>query len=93
MTKTLKSMLRPDYLQIIKAKQMELHWNNSALSRRTGLSKPHIGNVLKGHGSDDALAAICQVLNIDIRRELFKPLADESGGEDKGGSNDKAATG
>lgn len=92
MTKTLKSMLRPDYLQIIKARMMEMHWNNSALSRRTGFSKPHIGNVLKGAGSDDALAAICQVLNIEIRRDLFKPVADE-GGEDRGGSNNQAATG
>lgn len=69
-----------------------MYCNNSAISRRTGISKPHVGNVLKGAGSDDALAAICQVLNIDIRRDLFKPVIDE-GGEDRGGSNSKAATG
>ena len=78
MTKLLKSMLREDYLIVIKTKMLNDQWNNSALSRRTGYSQAHIGNLLNGRGSDDALAAVCNALGINIR-DLFKETA---GGED-----------
>lgn len=66
MTKLLRDMLRPDYLRIIKARMLQRHYNNTALARETGYSRAHIGNILKGQGSDDGLAAICRVLGIEI---------------------------
>jgi len=63
-------MLKEDYIELLKAKMMKHHWNNTTLSRRTGFSKAHIGNVLAGNGSDDALAAVCTALSIDVRTLL-----------------------
>jgi DNA-binding phage protein len=83
MTKLLKGLLRPDYLIIIKQTMMEKHHNNTSLARETGFSKTHIGNVMKGLGSDDAISAVCKVLNIPIR-SLFK--------EDPRGENQDMAT-
>lgn len=71
MTELLRSLLREDYLKIIKARMIENHWNNTSISRRTGFSKAHIGNVMRGRGSDDAIGAVCQALSINIR-DLFK---------------------
>ncbi len=74
MTKLLRDLLRSDYLAIVKAKMMEKHHNNTSVAKRTGYSGAQIGNLLKDRGSDDCLAAVCKVLGIDIRRELFKML-------------------
>lgn len=71
MTKLLRSLLRKDYLSFVKAKMLDYHWNNTTLSKKTGFSRAHIGNVLAGNGSDDALAAVCKVLDIDVR-SLFE---------------------
>ena len=75
MTSLLRSLLRDNYIAEIKAMMLSQHHNNTSLSRRTGYSKAHIGNVLKGDGSDDALAAVCTVLGLDIK-SLFKDSHD-----------------
>lgn len=67
MTKLLRSLLRDDYIMIVKTKMLEEHHNNSSLSRSTGFSAAHIGNLLNGNGSDDCLGAVCKVLNLDVR--------------------------
>jgi len=79
MTNLLKSLLRDDYLTQIKATMVEQHHNNTSLARETGFSKTHIGNVMKGQGSDDAIASVCKVIGISIR-DLFK---EEASGKDK----------
>lgn len=72
MTELLKTMLRDDYLAAIKTRMMEMRFNNAALARLCGYTPAHIGNVLKGHGSDDAIFAVCKALSIDITT-LYKP--------------------
>jgi len=72
MTKLLRELLREDYLGVLKARMMEQHHNQSSLARDTGFSPAHIGNVFRDKGSDDAIAAICRVLEMDIRKDLFK---------------------
>ena len=79
MTKLLKDLLKQDYLRTIKATMIEQHHNNTSLARETGFSKTHIGNVMKGMGSDDAIGAVCKVLGIPIR-SLFK---EEQSGKDQ----------
>jgi len=79
MTKLLRDLLREDYLRVIKATMVEQHRNNTNLARETGFSKTHIGNVMKGLGSDDAIGAVCRVLGINIR-DLFK---DDERGKDQ----------
>jgi len=76
MTKFLADNLRADYLQSIKVRMMEQHHNFTSLARCTGYSIAHISNIFKGQGSDDAIAAICSVLSIDIREDLFKDKSD-----------------
>jgi len=77
MTKLLRDLLVEDYLSTIKAEMIKQFYNNTSLARRTGFSKAHIGNLLKGQGSDDALAAVCKVLGIDIR-SLLRSAGDSS---------------
>lgn len=72
MTGLLKDMLRIDYVRVLKARMLENRYNNTTLARRTGYSNAHIGNVLKGLGSDDALNAVCFALDMKIT-DLFKP--------------------
>jgi len=79
MTKLLKSMLREDYLSIIKAKMLDEQYNNSSLSRRTGFTQAHIGNLLRGRGSDDALAAVCNALGINVRNLFKENVSGEDG--------------
>lgn len=75
MTRLLRRLLKEDYLYFVKEAMLRRHWNNTTLSRHTGYSKAHIGNLLAGNGSDDALAAACTALNIDIRN-LMKGFND-----------------
>ena len=90
MTKLLSDMLRDDYLAVLKATMMKQHHNNSSVAKLTGYSNPHIGNIFKGTGSDDAIAAVCKVLGLDIQKDLFKP---EFGGADAAVSEDADQTG
>jgi hypothetical protein len=92
MTKLLRNLLRPDYLQTIKAAMMEQHHNNTSLARETNYSKPHIGNVMKGNGSDDALAAICKVLRIEIRSIMKDPHGADSNQADLDGDRGEDRT-
>lgn len=80
MTSLLKEMLRDDYLNTIKVRMVELGFNNSSLARRTEFSVPHIGNILNGGGSDDALRTVCSVLGIGIRELLKDEYKDSSSG-------------
>jgi len=92
MTKLLRDLLRPDYLAVIKARMMEQHHNHTSLAKATGFSIAHIGNIFKQMGSDDAIAAICVILKLDIRKDLFKP--EPSGNiPSQEGKNAEAATG
>lgn len=92
MTKLLAELLRSDYRAVLKASMMEQHHNHTSLARATGFSVAHIGNIFKDQGSDDAIAAICKILKLDIRKDLFKP---ESSGKisNQEGTNAKVATG
>lgn len=71
MTKLLKKYLSTNYLAVLKAKMLEKHHNFTSLARETQYSKTHIGNIFKGRGSDDAIAAVCKVLGIQVI-DLFK---------------------
>ncbi len=79
MTNLLRSLLRKNYLTTIKATMVEKHHNNTSLARETGFSKTHIGNVMEGQGSDNAIGAVCRVLGISIR-DLF---TEESSAKDQ----------
>lgn len=75
MTKLLRDLLRHDYVAILKAKAMETHHNYTSISRLSAYSIPHISNVFRGEGSDDAIGAVCSVLGVEVR-SLFKQHPD-----------------
>jgi len=85
MTSLLKDMLKDDYLSIFKLRMVELGINNSALARKTEFTPAHIGNILNGGGSDEAISAICNVLKLtitDLLKEEYKGYAIGSSSED-----------
>lgn len=90
MTKLLKSMLKENYLHILKKHMVIQGHNNRSLGRETGYSAAHIGNVFMNKGSDNALGQICKVLGIHVS-VLFKEANGEnvsSGNIEKDRNND-----
>jgi hypothetical protein len=80
MTQLLKDMLRDDYLNVIKIRMVENGHNNSSLAKATSFSVPHIGNILDGGGSDEALRTIISVLNLDLKSILKDEFQGYTGG-------------
>lgn len=81
MTNHLREMLVDDYLDRIRIQMVMRHWNNSSLARRTGYTVAHIGNVLKGEGSDSALSVVLKALDIDLKAVLkdeFKHIVEDA---------------
>lgn len=81
MANLIREMLRDDYIDIIKIRMVEQGHNNSSLAKVTNFSVPHIGNILNGGGSDEAIRIICSVLNLTIRdllKDEYKDLGLQS---------------
>ena len=66
MTPDLEEMLRPDWLKVIKVRMAQQGHNQSSLARKSDFTPAHIGNILNGKGSDEALRIVCSVLELDI---------------------------